>query len=106
MEGMQHPNSKRRTRTHPAPGWKIPNVMDLNPSINAQKLECLSDYWMLNLLPLFSILHLGPDNAVFEVKERWEKPTGQIAVFIDGRRENLAPMLPIPIRIVGSASEK
>src|SRR3989338_4552257 len=61
---------------------------------------------MLDLVMRDDRFNFGVHNATLMLKERWEPPTRDIAVLVDGRGEHRPAMFPIPDGIIGSAPEE
>ena len=97
---------KAELDAHAAAGRQVAVVVDLDAALDAEVAQDLADGGMGDLVDGLAVLHLGVDHAILVLEERRQIAAGDVAVLVDGGREDGAAVLPIPGRIVGAAAEE
>jgi len=81
-------------------------MMNFDTAIDLQVTQRFANGRMLNFINFVAALDLRINHPNSMLEKRRKKATSQIAVFVNGRRQHGAAMLPVPRRIIGSAAEK
>ena len=80
--------------------------MDLEPTVELQITQHLSNRRMRNFIDVLTILDLRVNDPNPVLEERRQMTAGEITVFVDGGRQHRAAMFPIPRGIIGAAAEE
>ncbi len=81
-------------------------MMNLKPFLPVEPGENSPDSWMFYFIDIFDVFYSGIDDSVFMVEKWREIPATDIAVFVNGGRQDLTTMFSEPGRIICSSAKK
>ena len=108
VENVDQSHGERRTRPDPGAGRKITLMMDLDATfvVELHELQSCPDRRMQDLGNRVDGLDVRPDHPVTRGKEGGQVTPDDVAVPVDGHRQYVAAMFPIPFGIVRAAAEE
>ncbi len=80
--------------------------MNLDPTVDLEKPEYFSNGRMFDFINRVAPLHLRIDHRKAMFVKWGHISTGDIAVFVNGRRQHGAAVLTVPTGVIGPSSEK
>ena len=103
---MQQSDGERGTRSHAAASRQVTVVMNLDAAIHFQETQSFARRRMSQFIQRLNRFHFRIHHARPMLKERRQVATGQITIFVDGRRQHRAAVLAIPGRVIRAAAKK
>ena len=106
MERVEQAHRERRARAHAAAAGQVAVVVDFHAALHFQKAQRFARGRMVDLLQPLAAFDFGIDHADAVLEKRRQVAAGQVAIFVDGRRQHRAAVLAIPRRIIRAAAKK
>src|ERR1700722_4155935 len=103
---MEEADGKSRTGPHAAAGRQVAVVMQFEAAVEMEIIQGRAHDRMADIIHPVAGLDIAIDDADAMFKERRQMATSEIAVFVDGDREDGAAVGLIPSGVVGAAAEE
>ena len=106
MHGMQQPHREGGTRSDPAAGRQVAEVMDFQAALDAEEPQDFPGRGMRDLVHRPHVFDLGINDQETMVEEGRQVATGQVTVPVDRRRQDRPAVLLVPGRVVCAATQE
>lgn len=81
-------------------------MVDLDTPVEIQEAQSFTSRRMLDFVNERNVFDPGVDYPAAMFEERRKVTAGDIAIFVDSGAQHGAPMLEVPLRVIGAAAKK